>query len=117
LTSISTQQAASDLKRKKKQGAMYFIRKKISFPALNIICLPVNLPNTKESMNRFTYSCLARDLIFFLVDRKLEPVNNKNFDKFEELFVSMDVFRYISIFFISLINMKILVFMFEGPIS
>ena len=37
-------------------------------------------------------------------------VNNKNFDKFEELFVSMDVFRDIYIFFkkISLINMKIL---------
>ena len=42
---------------------------------------------------------------------------NKNFDKFEELlslWMFSEIYRFL---FISLINVKILVFMFEGPIS
>ena len=44
---------------------------------------------------------------------------NKNFDKFEELFVCMYVFRDKpkGFFLISLINMKRLVLSFEGLIS
>ena len=44
----------------------------------------------------------------------MEFYKNKNFDKFEKQFVYMDVFRDIKIF---LIIMKILVLLFEGPIS
>ena len=42
-----------------------------------------------------------------------------NFDKFEALFVSMDVFRdtYIDLRKISFINIKILLFMFKSPNS
>ena len=47
----------------------------------------------------------------------LEMKYNKNFDKFEVLFVSMDVFRDIQILKISLMNMKIFIFMFESLIS